>query len=104
MPILLCTSYNTCTGGTLGSLVSGGGKMYMLSNNHVLGLSDGATAGQEVTQPGIIETNCATAGTINVGTVADIISLESQPIPATPVDVTTALVTSGPGGCRRQHS
>ncbi len=91
----LCTSSNTCTGGTLGSLVSGGGKTYILSNNHVLGLSDGATVGQEVTQPGIIETNCETAGTINVATVADIISLETQPIPATPVDVTTGLVTSG---------
>ena len=44
---------------------------------------------------GIIETNCETAGTVNVGTVADIISLETQPIPATPVDVTTALVASG---------
>lgn len=96
----LCTSTNTCTGGTLGSLVTGGGKLYVLSNNHVLGLSDGATVGQEVTQPGIIETNCQLAGTINVATVADIISLESQPT-ATPVDVTTALVTSGqvdPGG------
>ena len=91
----MCTSSNTCTGGTLGSLVSGGGKTYILSNNHVLGLSDGATVGQEVTQPGIIETNCETAGTINVATVADIISLETQPIPATPVDVTTGLVTSG---------
>ncbi|MFZ0884589.1 MAG: hypothetical protein WAN14_14415 [Candidatus Acidiferrales bacterium] len=91
----LCTNSNTCTGGTLGSLVSGGGKTYILSNNHVLGLSDGATLGQEVTQPGIIETNCETAGTINVGTVADIISLETQPIPTTPVDVTTALVANG---------
>lgn len=91
----LCTNTSTCTGGTLGSLVSGGGKTYILSNNHVLGLSDGAMAGQEVTQPGIIETNCETAGTINVGTVADIINLETQPIPATPVDVTTALVANG---------
>lgn len=91
----LCASNNTCSGGTLGSLITGGGKFYILSNNHVLGLSDGATVGQEVTQPGIIETNCSTAGTINVGTVADIISLESQPIPATPVDVTTALITTG---------
>jgi hypothetical protein len=90
-----CSNSGTCTGGTLGSLVSGGGKTYILSNNHVLGLSDSATVGQEVTQPGIIETNCESAGTINVATVADIISLETQPIPATPVDVTTGLLTSG---------
>jgi hypothetical protein len=91
----LCANNNTCTGGTLGSLVTAAGKLYILSNNHVLGLSDGGTVGQEVTQPGIIETNCETAGTINVATVANIISLEAQPIPATPVDVTTALVTAG---------
>ena len=90
----LCTNSNTCTGGTLGSLVSGGGKTYILSNNHVLGLSDGATVGQEVTQPGIIETACLTAGTINVGTVADIISLEAPPA-GNLVDVTTALVMTG---------
>jgi hypothetical protein len=89
-----CSNSGTCTGGTLGSLVTGGGKTYILSNNHVLGLSDGATVGQEVTQPGIIETNCMTAGTVNVGTVADIISLEAPPAGKL-VDVTTALVTAG---------
>src|SRR5277367_1557728 len=35
-----------CFGGTLGSLVTGGGKSYILSNNHVLGLSDGGAIGQ----------------------------------------------------------
>ena len=89
-----CANSNTCSGGTLGSLVTGAAKVYILSNNHVLGMSDGAIVGQEVTQPGIIETNCETAGTINVGTVADIISLETQPL-TNHVDVTTALVTSG---------
>jgi len=84
-----------CFGGTLGSLVTGGGKTYILSNNHVLGLSDGGAVGQEVTQPGVIETNCSLVGTINVATVATIINLQTQPIPAFPVDVTTAQIISG---------
>jgi hypothetical protein len=82
-----------CFGGTLGSLVTGGGKTYILSNNHVLGMSDGATAGQEVTQPGVIETNCSLIGTMNVATVSTIINLQTQPAP--PVDVTTAQITTG---------
>jgi hypothetical protein len=84
-----------CFGGSLGSLVTGGGKTYILSNNHVLGLSDGGAVGQNVTQPGVIETNCSLTGTINVATVSDIISLQTQPVPAFPVDVTTAQVAVG---------
>ena len=85
----------SCFGGTLGSLVTGGGKTYILSNNHVLGLSDGGAIGQAVTQPGVIETNCTTAGTITVANVSNIINLQTQPIPAFPVDVTTALIING---------
>jgi hypothetical protein len=86
-----------CFGGTLGSLLAISATPQLapviLSNNHVLGLSDGGTAGQEVTQPGVIETNCSLVGTINVATVATIINLQTQPAP--PVDVTTATITSG---------
>ena len=39
--ICLTPAPGFCFGGTLGSLVTGGGKTYILSNNHVLGLSDG---------------------------------------------------------------
>jgi hypothetical protein len=85
-----------CFGGTLGSLLTNGTNLFVLSNNHVLGMSDGATVGQEVTQPGVIETNCSLVGTINVATVANIISLQTQPIPAFPVDVTTAQITTAP--------
>jgi hypothetical protein len=84
-----------CFGGTLGSLVTGGGKTYILSNNHVLGLSDGGAIGQAVTQPGVIETNCSTTGTITVANVSNIINLQTEPIPASPVDVTTALIVNG---------
>ena len=93
--ICLTPAPGFCFGGTLGSLVTGGGKTYILSNNHVLGLSDGGAVGQGVTQPGVIETNCSTTGTITVANVSNIVSLQNQPIPAFPVDVTTAQVISG---------
>ncbi|MGB8799747.1 MAG: hypothetical protein WCC97_03580 [Candidatus Acidiferrales bacterium] len=93
--ICLTPAPGFCFGGTLGSLVTGGGKTYILSNNHVLGLSDGGAVGQGVTQPGVIETNCSTAGTITVANVSNIINLQNQPIPAFPVDVTTAQIISG---------
>jgi hypothetical protein len=95
--ICLTPAPGFCFGGTLGSLLAISATpplaSVILSNNHVLGMSDGATAGQEVTQPGVIETNCLLTGTINVATVATIINLQTQPAP--PVDVTTASITSG---------
>jgi hypothetical protein len=96
--ICLTPAPGFCFGGTLGSLLTNNATppaTVILSNNHVLGLSDGATVGQEVTQPGVIETNCSLTGTINVATVTNIISLQSQPIPAFPVDVTTAQISTG---------
>jgi hypothetical protein len=96
--ICLTPAPGFCFGGTLGSLLTSNATpaaLVILSNNHVLGLSDGATVGQEVTQPGVIETGCSLTGTINVATVANIISLQTQPIPAFPVDVTTAEITTG---------
>jgi hypothetical protein len=82
-----------CFGGTLGSLLTRGGTQYIMSNNHVLGLSDGGVAGQVVTQPGEIETNCSTNGTTSVGTLTSFVTL--NPAPGVPVDVAIAQVTSG---------
>ena len=96
--ICLTPAPGFCFGGTLGSLLTSNATppaLVILSNNHVLGLSDGATVGQEVTQPGVIETGCSLSGTINVATVSNILSLQTQPIPAFPVDVTTAEITTG---------
>ncbi len=64
-----------------------------MSNNHVLGLSDGATAGQAITQPGEIETNCSMSGTITVANFTSFVSLEKPP--ALPVDVAIAQVING---------
>jgi hypothetical protein len=48
-----------CCSGTLGSLVKDNtGVQYILSNNHVLGLAGKATAGDDVSQPGLIDNNC----------------------------------------------
>src|SRR5579863_3005600 len=94
--ICLTPAPGFCFGGTLGSLLTSNATppaVVILSNNHVLGLSDGGAVGQEVTQPGVIETNCSLTGTINVATVATIINLQTQPAP--PVDVTTATIASG---------
>ncbi len=48
-----------CCSGTLGALVSDGTNKYILSNNHVLGRGDQATAGDDISQPGLIDSNCA---------------------------------------------
>jgi len=48
-----------CCSGTLGSVVSDGTNKYILSNNHVLGRGDQAVAGEDISQPGLIDNNCA---------------------------------------------
>ncbi|MGH9314427.1 MAG: hypothetical protein ACRD1S_14680 [Vicinamibacterales bacterium] len=48
-----------CCSGTLGALVAdAGGAEYILSNNHVLARSDKAGAGEDVSQPGLIDNGC----------------------------------------------
>jgi hypothetical protein len=48
-----------CCSGTLGALISNGTTRYILSNNHVLARGDQAAAGEDVSQPGLIDNNCA---------------------------------------------
>jgi len=50
-----------CCSGTLGSLVTINGTKYILSNNHVLARSDQAVAGEDVSQPGLIDNSCRIA-------------------------------------------
>jgi len=50
-----------CCSGTLGSLVQDiNGTLYILSNNHVLGLSGQASPDDDISQPGLIDNNCRT--------------------------------------------
>ena len=50
-----------CCGGTLGSLVTAGGTLYILSNNHILARQDKASPGQNISQPGLIDNGCQRA-------------------------------------------
>ncbi|HSO75613.1 MAG TPA: hypothetical protein VLU47_12330 [Blastocatellia bacterium] len=59
-----------CCSGTLGSLVQANGVQYILSNNHVLGLAGKAQAGDDVSQPGLIDNNCAVHTVVADFTVA----------------------------------
>jgi hypothetical protein len=52
-----------CCSGTLGALVTNGSSMFILSNNHVLARSNRGKPGEDIVQPGLIDTNC------NPGTV-----------------------------------
>ena len=87
------TATGVCCSGTLGSLVSLGGTQYILSNNHVLALSDGGGVGDAISQPGLIETNCETAGTQTVANLSQFFNLESGPAPK--IDAALAQVASG---------
>src|SRR5207244_648976 len=47
-----------CCSGTLGSLVTDGLTQYILSNNHVLARVDQAAAGEDISQPGLVDNGC----------------------------------------------
>jgi hypothetical protein len=88
----------SCCGGTLGSLVSRGGKLYILSDNHVLALSDagvianGQTQGDAITQPGLIDNNCAVPPT--VATLSQFFNLENGNA-QTNIDAALAQISPG---------
>ena len=77
-----------CCSGTLGSLVKDSSNtQYVLSNNHVLADSDQAAAGEDISQPGLIDNNCRPATIVADFTVA--------PHLGTNVDAALAAVRSG---------
>ncbi|HWP41642.1 MAG TPA: hypothetical protein VNO14_00305 [Blastocatellia bacterium] len=60
-----------CCSGTLGALVQdSNGTQYILSNNHVMGLSGRARPGDDISQPGLIDNNCDVATVVADFTVA----------------------------------
>jgi hypothetical protein len=87
------TGAGVCCAGTLGSLITLGGTQYILSNNHVLAESDGGGVGDAISQPGLIETNCNTAGTQTVANLSQFFNLETGPSPK--IDAALAQVVSG---------
>src|ERR1700686_3302945 len=84
----------TCCRGTLGSLVIRGGVQYVLSDNHILARSDGATVGDAIIQPGLIDTaTCTTAGTTTVANLSQFSNLQATPSPN--IDAAIAQVIAG---------
>ena len=79
-----------CCSGTLGALLTDGTNQYILSNNHVLGRSDQAVAGEDVSQPGMIDSNC------NVATIVGDFTAFS-PFGATATNVDAAIAQLRPG-------
>ena len=80
-----------CCGGTLGSLLTMNGNFYILSNNHVLARTNQASPGEPISQPGIIETNCSTAGTQTVANLTSFVKLQN----GANVDAAIALIVPG---------
>jgi hypothetical protein len=77
-----------CCSGTLGALITDGTNQYILSNNHVLARSGQAVAGEDVSQPGLIDTNC------NIATVvADFTG--AAPLGSSNVDAAVAQLRPG---------
>jgi hypothetical protein len=81
-----------CCSGTLGSLVSRGGNLYILSNNHVLDKSDSGQVGDPISQPGLGDVNCQAQ---NTGTVAHMSQAASLHGTANPVDAALAQIVPG---------
>jgi hypothetical protein len=81
-----------CCGGTLGSLLIRNGSYFILSNNHVLARSDQAAPGEPISQPGLIDANCSTAGTHTVANLTTFVNLETA---STNVDAAIALIVPG---------
>src|SRR5262245_1709791 len=77
-----------CCSGTLGALVTDGTTSYVLSNNHVLGLSGQAKAGEDISQPGLIDNFCQLPPIVADFTVA-------PPLGSSNVDAAIAQLRSG---------
>src|SRR6266705_5376450 len=82
----------TCCGGTLGSLVQRNGVFYILSNNHVLARSDSATLGDNIIQPGLVDSNCNPS---SASVVAHLSQFERLETSGTNVDAAIALINPG---------
>ncbi|MFI5057745.1 MAG: hypothetical protein ACHQLQ_06130 [Candidatus Acidiferrales bacterium] len=87
----------TCCGGTLGSLLTRNGTNFILSNNHVMAISDSAQINDPIIQPGLNDNpkpnTCTTTGTTTVAHLTQFFNLESDP--GTKVDAAIAQVVPG---------
>jgi hypothetical protein len=79
-----------CCSGTLGSLVTKNGSLYVLSANHVLTRNSRATFGESILQPGLIDSSCSMTGTQQVAWFA-----ESSQLGTANIDAALGLVVPG---------
>jgi hypothetical protein len=79
-----------CCSGTLGGLVTNGSTQFILSNNHVLARADQAVPGEDISQPGLIDSSCRAT---NSNIVADFTF--SPKLGTANVDAAVAQVKSG---------
>jgi hypothetical protein len=82
----------TCCGGTLGSLVERAGTFYILSNNHILARSDSASLGENIIQPGLVDTHCGSTPSSVVGNLSQFANLQAS---GTNVDAAIAQIVPG---------
>ena len=82
-----------CCGGTLGALLAVNNTQYILSTNHTLARRDGATTGELVVQPALLDANCDTSRVTTVATLSKFFPLNSSQSPA--VDAAIAQVVAG---------
>jgi hypothetical protein len=82
-----------CCGGTLGALVAVNNTQYVLSTNHTLARRDGATTGDSVVQPALLDANCDTSRVTTVATLSRFFPLSSSQSPA--IDAAIAQVVTG---------
>ncbi len=72
-----------CCGGTLGAAVTCNGALHILSNNHVLGRSGSAAAGEDAIQPGLIDTGCrANQGSVVADYAGNLVALGTANVDA----------------------
>jgi hypothetical protein len=82
-----------CCGGTLGALVAINNTQYVLSTNHTLALRDGASIGDLIVQPALLDANCDTSRVTTVATLSKFFPLSSAQSPA--IDAAIAQVVPG---------
>ncbi len=90
------SSVADCCSGTLGALLQdSSGRQFLLSNNHILALSDHASPGDAIVHPGLIDNNCTPngdgPGTIPVASLTAWLPLRAS---ATNVDAAIAQAAS----------
>lgn len=83
-----------CCSGTLGALVQRGSTYYILSNNHILARTNKGRAGEEVSQPGLIECYCELCYQI-VATLSDFVPVSFARRRTNVVDAAIAQIIPG---------